>query len=76
MGTSWGVFHVWTAVLVGWTIKAIILKLGGLNAYTELPFLSSSELSSVTKSSDACGQYSVACLEYQPTACGIDICMD
>ena len=39
MGTSWGVFHVWTAVLVGWTIKAIILKLGGLNAYrATIPF--------------------------------------
>ncbi len=33
LGASWGMVHVWASVLVGWAIKGIILKYGGLRAY-------------------------------------------
>ena len=39
LGASWGMFHVWTSVLIGWAIKGIILRYGGLRAYRNaVPF--------------------------------------
>lgn len=33
LGASWGMIHVWTSIIVGWALKGIILKYGGLKAY-------------------------------------------
>ena len=33
LGASWGMIHVWTSIIVGWALKGIILKYGGLRAY-------------------------------------------
>ena len=39
LGASWGMIHVWTSVLLGWAIKGIILRYGGLRAYRNaVPF--------------------------------------
>ena len=39
LGASWGMIHVWTSVLLGWAIKGIVLRYGGLRAYRNaVPF--------------------------------------
>ena len=39
LGASWGMIHSWSSVLVGWAIKGLIFRLGGLKAYRAgIPF--------------------------------------
>ena len=39
LGASWGMIHVWTSIFVGWAIKGVILKYGGLRMYRKgVPF--------------------------------------
>ena len=33
LGASWGMIHSWSSVLVGWAIKGLIMRFGGLKAY-------------------------------------------
>ncbi len=36
MGCSWPMIQLWFSIIVGWAIKSVILKFGGLKAYRKL----------------------------------------
>jgi len=39
VATSWGVWYLWTPILVGWICKFVTLRIGGLRFYRDATML-------------------------------------